>query len=178
MRVYWIDEIIQYIEEKVVDYLLENSVRRQINKVERKIITKKYQKDLEEMVLKKYGREPFYDQLCQVLFKNNTLERIMKKVYDRNLDENVIKEERLNLVCSKMSISAYNQSMVCDAVEYIMNQTVLIARNKNNCQKRRFVYVAFGVVMMVSMTQNFLQNRGGLQGNNEYEASPMFVVNY
>lgn len=52
MRVYWIDEIIQYIEEKVVDYLLENSVRRQINKVERKIITKKYQKDLEEMVLK------------------------------------------------------------------------------------------------------------------------------
>ena len=54
----------------------------------------------------------------------------MKKVYDRNLDENVIKEERLNLVCSKMSISAYNQSMVCDAVEYIMNQTVLIARNK------------------------------------------------
>ena len=48
MRVYWIDEIIQYIEEKVVDYLLENSVRRQINKVERKIITKKYQKDLEE----------------------------------------------------------------------------------------------------------------------------------
>lgn len=177
MRVYWIDEIIQYIEEKVVDYLLENSVRRQINKVERKFITKKYQKDLEEMVLKKYGREPFYDQLCQVLFKNNTLERIMKKVYDRNLDENVIKEERLNLVCSKTSISAYNQSMVCDAVEYIMNQTVLIARNKNNCQKRRFVYVAFGVVMMVSMTQNFLQNRGGLQGNNEYEASPMFVVN-
>lgn len=52
MRVYWIDEIIQYIEEKVVDYLLENSVRRQINKVERKFITKKYQKDLEEMVLK------------------------------------------------------------------------------------------------------------------------------
>ena len=51
MRVYWIDEIIQYIEEKVVDYLLENSVRRQINKVERKFITKKYQKDLEEMVL-------------------------------------------------------------------------------------------------------------------------------
>lgn len=46
MRVYWIDEIIQYIEEKVVDYLLENSVRRQINKVERKFITKKYQKDL------------------------------------------------------------------------------------------------------------------------------------
>lgn len=88
MGVYWIDEIIQYIEEKVVDYLLENSVRRQINKVERKFITKKYQKDLEEMVLKKYGREPFYDQLCQVLFKNNTLERIMKKVYDRNLDEN------------------------------------------------------------------------------------------
>ena len=41
MRVYWIDEIIQYIEEKVVDYLLENSVRRQINKVERKFITKK-----------------------------------------------------------------------------------------------------------------------------------------
>lgn len=70
MRVYWIDEIIQYIEEKVVDYLLENSVRRQINEVERKFITKKYQKDLEEMVLKKYGREPFYDQLCQVLFKN------------------------------------------------------------------------------------------------------------
>ena len=57
------------------------------------------------------------------------------------------------------------------------DQTVLIARNKNNCQKRRFVYVAFGVVMMVSMTQNFLQNHGGLQGNNEYEASPMFVVN-
>ena len=27
MGVYWIDEIIQYIEEKVVDYLLENSVR-------------------------------------------------------------------------------------------------------------------------------------------------------
>lgn len=37
--------------------------------------------------------------------------------------------------------------------------------------------MAFGVVMMVSMTQNFLQNHGGLQGNNEYEASPMFVVN-
>ena len=69
MRVYWIDEIIQYIEEKVVDYLLENSVRRQINKVERKIITKKYQKDLEEMVLKKYGREPFYDQYVKCCLK-------------------------------------------------------------------------------------------------------------
>lgn len=56
MRVYWIDEIIQYIEEKVVDYLLENSVRRQINKVERKFITKKYQKDLEEGIKKIWKR--------------------------------------------------------------------------------------------------------------------------
>ena len=36
--------------------------------------------------------------------------------------------------------------------------------------------MAFGVVMMVSMTQNFLKS-WGLQENNEYEASPMFVVN-
>lgn len=53
MRVYWIDEIIQYIEEKVVDYLLENSVRRQINKVERKFITKKISKRFRRNGIKK-----------------------------------------------------------------------------------------------------------------------------
>ena len=177
MKFWWIDEIIKYIEEKIIDCVLENSARKLIDKARKKFSRKKYQKDLEEMILKKYGREQFYNQLCQVLFEDNNLDKIMEKVYDKNLNDSIMKEEILDLIRSKMSTAVYNQSMVCDAMEYIMSQTILIIRNKNNCQKRRVVYAVLGVIMVVSMIRNFPQNSRKLQENNDYEASPMFVVN-
>lgn len=80
---------------------------------------KKYEKNLDEVILQKYGTETFYDDLCKALLKNNNLHKLILRGKDRGLLDDKSDKEFVDDVLKHMVIPLYNRKNVVDALNYI-----------------------------------------------------------
>lgn len=80
---------------------------------------KKFEKNLDEVILQKYGTETFYDDLCKALLKNNNLHKLILRGKDRGLLDDKSDKEFVDDVLKHMVIPLYNRKNVVDALNYI-----------------------------------------------------------
>ncbi len=80
---------------------------------------KKFEKNLDETILQKYGTETFYDDLCKALLKSNNLHKLISRGKDRGLIDDKSDKELVDDILKNMTVPLYNRINVIDALNYI-----------------------------------------------------------
>lgn len=78
-----------------------------------------YKTNLNEDLLKKYGNDIFYDDLCHALLEENFLECLLNRCKDRALLDDKADTELLASVMRRLKTQVYNGMLVKEVLEYI-----------------------------------------------------------
>lgn len=114
------------IENKILKKVYEKLILSGENKidgfVERKIENYKlnrFKSGLEEGLLSKYGDESFYDNLCNILLKNNNFERLIERCRQKDFFDEMTDEDFWEHIMQYDVMNAYNKANVKKALEHI-----------------------------------------------------------
>lgn len=108
--------------EKIKEILVEEGESRAkkiVSEKNKKQFLKKYRESLDENLLKSYGNESFYDDLCRVLLKNNNLDILLRRCHNRNLVENETNEKFLDLIMQEVEGNPYNKTLIKSVIIHI-----------------------------------------------------------
>lgn len=104
----------------------ENYINQLIDKEKKEYELDKYKKSLDESILKKYGDETFYDDLCNILLRNGNMNELIKRCIQRNIFDDETNDEFLERIIKNTSMNVYNKVFVKEALEYIEEVTFQI----------------------------------------------------
>ncbi len=103
--------LVEKITEKVKDEI-EKEGKSQIDDIINQHKLSTYKNKLYEELLKKYGNEPFYNELCNILLNNNNLDIFIKRSKNRELLDDETDIELIERILQGKSITIYNRSEV------------------------------------------------------------------
>lgn len=101
--------------EEYIDQLIDKEIKEY--KLE------KYKKSLDENILKKYGDEIFYDDLCNILLCDGNIDELIKRCSQRNILDDETNDEFLERIMKNASMNVYNKALVKEVLEYIEEVT-------------------------------------------------------
>lgn len=121
-----IDKIIEKIGPKVAEKIkecisvkAEDFGRKVIDGKAEEIFIQQYQDNLEEEILGKYGNEIFYDDLCNVLLKDNNIGKLLERCRDLKIDEDISDEEFIDSILASVQIKIYDRKAIKKILQYI-----------------------------------------------------------
>lgn len=103
-----IERILDIFMDYVGTEILESTEKSMSQKVYQKM-QEDYINSLQKELLKTYGDEVFYNDLCNVMFTNHTLERIIKRAYDRELYDKMTDTEFIERMLVGINTQAHNR---------------------------------------------------------------------
>lgn len=126
--------MIKKIAEKIEDIFFEHLVEKLVDGREDKIIdvlnnqnaVRKYEKykiALDEEILKKYGDESFYNDLCSVLLRDQNINRIIDRCMNRDIIDTEDTEKIIEDILGQNELDPYNKSRIRECIEYIWSKT-------------------------------------------------------
>lgn len=117
-----VDKLGKKLIEKIKDILIEkgeDEAKKIVSQKHGELFLIKYRENLDEKLLKLYGDEIFYDNLCRVLLTNDNLNTLLRRCYNRNPFDNESNEEILNRIVWEMEKNSYEQTLIKTVIEYI-----------------------------------------------------------
>ena len=103
---------IEHIFEIIMDYVGTGILEKTEKSISQKVHQKKqeeYVQKLEAELLKTYGEETLYNDLCNVIFTDHNLERIIKRAYDRKLCDKKTDAEFIEEMLAGKDIRDYSR---------------------------------------------------------------------
>lgn len=104
---------------KLVGSTIKSKVRGYIERTSNDLFIKRYKNNLDEKLLARYGNETLYDELCDILTKNNNIERVLERCQNIDLDEQLSDEEFVDEIMKGFKISIYNRENIKKILIYI-----------------------------------------------------------
>ena len=126
--------MISKLAEKISDAIFDQCIelmtgcsKEQIGAMlERYTEKKKYEKyriSLDEEILKKYGNEKFYDELCNALLCTPNLDRLISRCMDRSVVDDESEEEFVRAILAQCNLGPGEMSEARDCIKYISDKT-------------------------------------------------------
>lgn len=120
------EKIIEKLGEKIIEkskeILLEKGEEQakvMLSEKKKEHFLGKYRRNLDESLLKKYGNQDFYDDLCLVLLANNNINLLLERCYDRDIVDDESDEVFLNRIIQGLQGKPYNEVMVRKVLQHI-----------------------------------------------------------
>lgn len=120
------EKIIERLGEKIIEkskeILMEESeewAKTIISEKKREQFLEIYRRNLDETLLKKYGNEDFYDNLCQVLLADNNIDLILERCYNRDILDDESDETFFARITQEIQEESYNEVMVKNVLWHI-----------------------------------------------------------
>lgn len=126
--------MISKLAEKISDVIFDQCIelmtgcsKEQIGAMlDRYTEKKKYEKyriSLDEEILKKYGNEKFYDELCNALLCTPNLDRLISRCMDRSVVDDESEEEFVRAILAQCNLGPGEMSEARDCIKYISDKT-------------------------------------------------------
>lgn len=126
--------MISKLAEKISDVIFDQCIelmtgcsKEQIGAMlDRYTEKKKYEKyriSLDEEILKKYGNEKFYDELCNALLCTPDLDRLISRCMDRSVVDDESEEEFVRAILAQCNLGPGEMSEARDCIKYISDKT-------------------------------------------------------
>lgn len=120
------EKIIEKMGEKIIEKSKEILLEKGEERAKEMISEKKnehfleiYRRNLDETLLKKYGNEDFYDDLCRVLIANNNINLLLERCYNRDILDDESDEIFLDRIMQGVQGRPYNEVMVRKVLQHI-----------------------------------------------------------
>lgn len=85
-----VDIIIQKLAPRIlakihelVGTTIQKKTQGYIEKKANELFIHRYQKNLEKELLERYGSETLYDELCDILIRDNNIEKLIERCYNQ-----------------------------------------------------------------------------------------------
>lgn len=131
--------------EKVKEIFAEASEERIdqfIDKEKTEYELNRFKKNLDESILKKYGDEIFYDNLCNILLVNENMNEFIRRCRQKDIFDDETDNEFLERIMKNTDMNIYNESLVKEALIYIEKvifQTFNELRNPENVKLKNIL---------------------------------------
>ncbi|WP_287713789.1 hypothetical protein [Blautia sp.] len=121
-----IDKVIEKIGPKVAEKVKEGIFdkaedfgRKVIDSKAEKRFIEQYRNNLEQELLEKYGNEMLYDDLCDVLLKDDNIGKLLERCKELEIDEELSDEEFIESILDGVSIKIYDRNAIRKILQYI-----------------------------------------------------------
>lgn len=112
--------------EKIKEKVTEEGKKQAKQLIDEKIkesTIEVYKRNLNENLLKKYGDEKFYTELCNVLLSNQNLDKLIKRCEQRDIIDDETNEEFLEKIMKDARMTVYDKAMVKKVLVHIEGVT-------------------------------------------------------
>lgn len=104
---------------ELVGSTMQKKVKGYIERRRYELFIEHFQKNLEEELLKSYGSQTLYDELCDILIRDNNIEKLLERCYNTDSDYNLSDEEFVDDITKSFKISIYNRQSIKRILSYI-----------------------------------------------------------
>lgn len=104
---------------ELVGTTIQKKTQGYIEKKANELFIHRYQKNLEKELLERYGSETLYDELCDILIRDNNIEKLIERCYNQQLDDMLSDEEFVDDIVKGFKISIYNRESIKRILAYI-----------------------------------------------------------
>ena len=114
--------LVEKITEKIKAEI-EKESKFQISEFVDKHVFDNYKDNIYKELLEKYGDEPFYNDLCNTLLRNNNLEILLERCKNHNILDDKTDIDLINQIMQENCMIIYNKSEVKKCLEGILKIT-------------------------------------------------------